>query len=126
MVSVPYKSLAAALLLAVFFGPIGVFYSSLIGGVVMSIFGLVAIGTMASMHSPLPMVTVCLFGIIWSMISVRLYNRKMLKVALTGTLEEPKHFCRKKEVKKEAEKSTEPAVNDELVDAEEDSAAWKL
>lgn len=120
MVRVPYKSVAAALVLAVILGPIGVFYSSFIGGVVMSILGLVAIGTMASMHSPLPMATVCLLGIIWAMISVRLYNHKMLKVAVSGNLSEPTHFYKKKQVKKESE-----AVN-HVNETEENSSSWKL
>ena len=128
MVRVPYKSVAAALVLAVILGPIGVFYSTLLGGVVMSIFGLVAIGTMASMHSPLPMATVCLLGIIWAMISVRCYNHKMLKIAVGGTLDEPLRFRKTKIVKKE------PKPVDELIivaatdvsDTEENPASWKL
>ncbi len=86
MIVVPYKSVAAALILVVFFGPIGLFYSSLLGGVIMSIFGLVAISTMANMHSPLPMATVYIFSMLWTMISVRFYNRKMLKIAVSGSL----------------------------------------
>ena len=120
MVRVPYKSVAAALVLAVILGPIGVFYSSFMGGMIMSIFGLVAVGTMASMHSPLPMATVCLFGIVWAMISVRLYNHKMLKIAINGRLEEPWQLRKKKTVKKEPE-----PVN-EINEAEENPASWKL
>ena len=130
MVNVPYKSVAAALVLAVLFGPIGVFYSSFIGGIVMSIFGLVAIGTMASMHSPLPMVTVCLFGIVWAMISVRFYNHKMLKIAVGGTLSEPMRFRKKKNkaVKKEPEPVEVPTaiVANDLNETEEGPASWKL
>ncbi len=124
MVSVPYKSVAAALVLAVILGPIGVFYSSFIGGIVMSIFGLVAIGTMASMNSPLPMVTVCLFGIVWAMISVRFYNHKMLKVALSGNLNEPMRFRKSK--KNVTKKEAEPANVSETPEAEEAPASWKL
>lgn len=128
MIRVPYKSVAAALVLAVILGPIGVFYSSLIGGVVMSIFGLVAIGTMASMHSPLPMVTVCLFGVIWAMISVRFYNHKMLKIAISGTLSEPLRF-RKKKMRKEVSEPVEaPAAvaSNNLNETDENTASWKL
>ncbi|MES2203809.1 MAG: hypothetical protein V4496_01170 [Pseudomonadota bacterium] len=125
MVSVPYKSVAAALVLAVILGPIGVFYSSFIGGVVMSIFGLVALGTMASMHSPLPMATVCLLGIIWAMISVRFYNHKMLKVALSGNLSESMRFRkRKKSILKKEAKSVD--LPEEVAEAEEAPASWKL
>ena len=122
MVSVPYKSVAAALVLAVLLGPIGVFYSSFIGGVVMSIFGLVAIGTMASMKSPLPMATVCLFGVVWAMISVRFYNHKMLKIALSGTLGEPLRFRKTKAVKKESK----PVDVSVTLEPEESPASWKL
>lgn len=118
MVSVPYKSVAAALVLGVLFGPVGVFYSSFLGGIVMSIFGLVSIGTMASMRSPLPMATVWLFGIIWSMASVRFYNRKMLKIAIRGSLDEPKKsFFRKKE---------KPKTEEPVVSSEETPTSWKL
>lgn len=128
MVSVPYKSVAAALVLAVLLGPIGVFYSSFFGGIVMSIFGLVAIGTMASMHSPLPMVTVCLFGVVWAMIAVRFYNHKMLKVALTGSLGEPSRFCRKKAAKAKIQPAeVRTTVTDtDFSETEESPASWKL
>ena len=38
----PRRSLAAALLLAVFFGPVGLLYASFWGGVIMSVLGLIA------------------------------------------------------------------------------------
>ncbi len=125
MVNVPYKSVAAALVLAVLLGPLGVFYSTFMGGIVMSIFGLVAIGTMASMKSPLPMVTVCLFGIVWAMISVRFYNHKMLKIAVGGTLSEPLRFRKKKTVKKES-KPVHIEVPETAEPEEEQPASWKL
>lgn len=122
MVNVPYKSVAAALVLALLFGPIGLFYSSFIGGIVMSIFGLVAVGTMVSMKSPLPMATVWLLSIVWAMISVRFYNHKMLKVALTGELAESLRFRKKKSV----EQVSKPVETPEVVESEEDPASWKL
>lgn len=132
MIMVPYKSVAAALVLVVLFGPVGVFYSSFLGGVVLSIFGLVSIGTMASMRSPLPMATVWLFGIIWSMAAVRFYNRKMLKIALTGGLsdskEEKKSFFHKKPTPQAAAPS-EPANKasvEEPSDSDEATTSWKL
>lgn len=82
MPTLPYKSVAAALLLAVLLGPIGLFYSSFLGGVSLVIFGLMATGTMTRMHSVLPMATIWLFGIIWAMAAVRHYNHKLLKLAL--------------------------------------------
>lgn len=127
MVMVPYKSVAAALVLTVLFGPLGLFYSSFLGGVVMSIFGLVGVGTMASMRSPFPMATVWLFSLIWSMAAVRLYNRKMLKIAVTGCLHETKKekefnmFSRKKQKSQEKSSSHEEPVSNE-----EATASWKL
>ncbi|MBP9726170.1 MAG: hypothetical protein KBD83_01715 [Gammaproteobacteria bacterium] len=134
MLIVPYKSVAAALVLAVLLGPIGVFYASFVGGIVMCIFGLVAIGTMASMHSPLPMVTVCLFGIVWAMAAVRFYNYKMLKIAVNGCFGDPvspiaqklkknRGFFRKEKIVKDEQASE---VTPETPDAEDGASAWKL
>ena len=75
----PFRSVAAALILAIFFGPIGLFYSSLIGGVVMCAFALAGLGTVVVMNSALPMVTIWLFSILWAMIAVRFYNHRLLK-----------------------------------------------
>ena len=127
MVMVPYKSVAAALVLTIIFGPLGLFYSSFLGGIIMSIFGLVAIGTMASMRSPLPMATVYLFCIVWAMAAVRFYNHKMLKIAISGSLhaavkKKSSFFGRKRQDKTEdssAEVVTEVAES-------EDNASWKL
>lgn len=133
MLLVPYKSVAAALVLAVLFGPIGVFYSSFIGGIIMSIFGLISIGTMASMKSPLPMATVWLIGIVWAMAAVRVYNRAMLKIAVNGCLLEPAEkvtvttkknrsfFCRNKKATPKEESSVETEA-----EVEENTASWRL
>lgn len=75
----PFRSVAAALVLAIFFGPIGLFYSSFIGGVIMCVLAMAGVGTVAAMNSILPMVTVWLLSIVWAMISVRYYNSKLLK-----------------------------------------------
>ncbi len=125
MIMVPYKSVAAALMLVLVLGPIGLFYSSFIGGVIMSILGLVAIGTMASMRSPLPMATVYLFCMIWAMASVRLYNRQMLKIAISGCLSTSKRkakiwFGKQAHV---SEKNSTPATEEPGVD---EHATWKL
>lgn len=76
-ISPPYKSPAAALIFAIILGPLGVFYSTIIGGVVMTAFGLVAIGIVVKMHSPLPMATIWLVGLFWSMVSLHFYNRRL-------------------------------------------------
>lgn len=122
MISVPYKSVAAALVLAVLLGPIGVFYSTFLGGIVMSILGLVAVGTMASMKSPLPMVTVCLLGVVWAMIAVRFYNHKMLKIAVSGTISESLRFGTKKSPKEKIK----PEEVTEIFESDENPASWKL
>lgn len=75
----PFRSVAAALLLAIVFGPIGLFYASLIGGVVMTAFALVAVGTVMKMGSLLPIATLWLVSILWAMIAVRYYNHQLLK-----------------------------------------------
>lgn len=120
MINVPYKSVAAALVLAVLFGPIGTFYSSFLGGVVMSILGLVSFGAMTSLHSSLFMTAVWLLSVLWSMVAVRFYNRKMLKIAIHGCLEDsgnqPSFFRKKATVD-----------NVSASKAEDDAAAsWKL
>jgi hypothetical protein len=127
MIMVPYKSVAAALVLTIIFGPLGLFYSSFLGGVVMSIFGLVAIGTMASMRSPLPMVTVYLFCMLWAMAAVRSYNHTMLKIAVSGCLHKPakkrSNFFRRKKHDKTPYIPEESASE---VTESEDNASWKL
>lgn len=75
----PFRSVAAALLLVVFFGPVGLFYSSLIGGIVMCIFALAGFGVVAAMGSILPMATIWLFSVLWAMVTVRLYNNRLLR-----------------------------------------------
>jgi hypothetical protein len=75
----PYKSAAAALIFVIILGPLGVFYTTIIGGVVMTVFGLVAIGTVVSMHSPLPMATIWLISLLWSMTAVHSYNKRLFK-----------------------------------------------
>lgn len=75
----PFRSAAAALILTIIFGPIGLLYSSLIGGLVMCAFALAGLGSIVAVQSPLPMATVWLACIVWAMISVRLYNYRLLK-----------------------------------------------
>lgn len=118
MINVPYKSVAAALVLTILFGPIGVFYSSFLGGIVMSILGLVGLGAMASLHMPLLMTAVWLLSVLWSMAAVRFYNRNMLKIAIKGNLEESdtRSFFRKK--------TTEENVS--ATKAEETASSWRL
>ena len=75
----PFRSVAVALLLVIFFGPIGLFYTTFIGGVVMTAFALVGIGTVIKTSSALPVATIWLVSILWAMIAVRYYNHKLLQ-----------------------------------------------
>lgn len=95
----PYKSVAAALILVLFLGPLGAFYSTLLGGVVCAILGLAAVGMAMSQMSPLPLCTVWLISLVWSMISVRLYNRAIWKTVLEvmGYEESSRSWFKKKE-----------------------------
>ncbi|MCD8499955.1 MAG: hypothetical protein LRY67_00195 [Gammaproteobacteria bacterium] len=93
---VPYKSVAAALILTIIFGPLGLFYASFIGGILMTFLSIAAIGTMTSMHSPLPMATMYLVSMIWAMASVRWYNYRLLKIAIEGRMYEQQPFWRRK------------------------------
>jgi len=77
MIKPPYKSSAAALIFVVILGPLGAFYATIIGGVVMTAFGLVAIGSVVSMHSILPMAPIWLLSLLWSMIAVHRYNKNL-------------------------------------------------
>ena len=84
----PFKSTAAALLFTLVLGPIGLFYSSIIGGVVMTAFAIAAVGNVVQSHSPLPMATVWLFSLLWSMIAVSRYNKKLLNRVIENELKQ--------------------------------------
>ncbi len=73
--TLPFKSVAGALLLAAFLGPIGVLYSSMTGGIIMILLGLV------TLHTKLygPMILVWLISCIWSVGAANRFNRKMLQ-----------------------------------------------
>jgi hypothetical protein len=70
----PLKNIAAALLFSVILGPVGVLYSSVLGGVVMIILGFVAF----SAKFPVPIIMVWLGSCIWSVAAANKYNKKLL------------------------------------------------
>ncbi len=77
----PPKSVAIGIILAIFFGPIGLFYSSILGGVVMLIiggilnfFGAMAFGFGLLFTIPITSI-ICA---IWSYVAVTGYNEKFL------------------------------------------------
>ena len=49
----PPKSVGTAVLLAVLFGPFGLFYASVVGGIVMLIGGVIAVGATSGVAAPL-------------------------------------------------------------------------
>ncbi|RUA05143.1 MAG: hypothetical protein DSY43_05255 [Gammaproteobacteria bacterium] len=73
----PTKSLIVAILLAVFFGPIGLFYASVVGALVMlvitAIIGFVTFGF--GLFIPY---IIC---IIWAIIAVNNYNKKIIEIS---------------------------------------------
>lgn len=71
----PLRSPLAALLLAVFLGPIGVIYASVIGAVFLIFLLLVAYGA----QTVYPLALVWLLGCFWSVIAVNRYNCRMIK-----------------------------------------------
>lgn len=70
------KSAAIAILLTIFFGPLGLLYSSVIGGVVMIILGLV-IGLITF---GIGLVVVWVGSIIWAAVAVAMINKKQDKL----------------------------------------------
>lgn len=74
--SLPFKSVAAALLLSVLLGPIGLLYSSLWGGLI-----LICLTIMFISHKfILPVIFIWIVSCIWGAASVEQYNKKLLKL----------------------------------------------
>ena len=69
----PYKSTAAAILLSVFFGPVGLLYSTFWGGLTMCVAGLFVVRYSFIYLVALLWVMSC----IWSVRAVENYNRKL-------------------------------------------------
>lgn len=68
------KSMAMAILLAIFFGPLGMLYSTVMGGVIMIVISLV-IGFLTLGFGLFITWPVC---VIWAAIATNSYNKKML------------------------------------------------
>ncbi|BBB23639.1 conserved hypothetical protein [Isorropodon fossajaponicum endosymbiont JTNG4] len=73
----PTKSLVVAILLAIFLGPIGLFYASVIGALIMlvitAIVGFITFG----FGLFIPYISV----ILWAIIAVNSYNKKIIELA---------------------------------------------
>lgn len=72
----PFKSVAAALLLAVVLGPVGLLYASFWGGFTMIVVGIVV----GSNKFLFPMFLVWLISCIWAVGAVERFNKKNLQV----------------------------------------------
>lgn len=80
----PYKNLGVALLFSIFFGPLGLLYSSLRGGIIMVLIAFVVI----SSHYPVPIILMWISCCIWSVMATNRYNNKLMAVRLEKTNEE--------------------------------------
>lgn len=71
----PLRSPIAALLLALFLGPIGLIYASMLGAIIMIFLFLIAYGS----HSSYPIALVWIVSCFWAVIAANRYNRRMMK-----------------------------------------------
>jgi hypothetical protein len=67
----PFKSLAGALLLSVFLGPVGLLYATTVGGIVMIVVGFIVVSSLL----PVPIIVVWLISCIWSVVAVNRHNK---------------------------------------------------
>jgi hypothetical protein len=95
MASIKSKSAGLSFLLTFFFGPLGLFYSTISGGIIM-LFGIpilisliIGLGTVAG--GPIIGIIFLVFGwiicVIWGLIATNRYNSKLLEAATTGEVE---------------------------------------
>jgi hypothetical protein len=80
----PYKSLGVALLFSIFFGPLGLLYSSVRGGIMMVLVAFVVI----SSHFAVPIILMWISCCIWSVMATNRYNNKLMAVRLEKLNEE--------------------------------------
>ena len=74
--TLPFKSVAGALLFTVILGPVGLLYSTVWGGVVMILLGLVVI----SSKLIVPIIFVWVISCIWTAAAVNKYNKKIMGI----------------------------------------------
>ena len=70
------KSAAIAIVLAIFFGPLGLLYSSVLGGIIMMVLGLI-IGLITF---GIGLIVVWIASIIWAVVAVNIANKKQDKI----------------------------------------------
>lgn len=71
----PLKSVSIALLFSVFLGPVGILYSSVIGGIIMIMLGFIIF----SYKLIVPIILVWLISCIWSVAATNHYNKRLLR-----------------------------------------------
>ena len=76
----PYKSVAGALMLGLFLGPIGLLYATAWGGIAMLVFAVAIVPT----KLPVPIVLVWLGSCIWSVIAANRFNQNLLQKIRTN------------------------------------------
>lgn len=74
MTKLPLKSVSVALLFCVFLGPVGMLYSTVVGGTIMIMIGFVV----ACAKFFIPIAMVWLISCIWGVAAVNRFNRKQL------------------------------------------------
>lgn len=72
--SVPFKSVAAALLFSVILGPVGLLYASFWGGFFMTFIGLVVVSSL----KPFPILLLWIICCIWAVGAVEKSNRVIM------------------------------------------------
>lgn len=73
----PYKSVAAAILLSLFLGPIGLLYANFIAAIVFSVILVLSLFVHSSSFFNFILGIVWVVGIFWSAISTTRYNKKI-------------------------------------------------
>ena len=74
VVMMPTKSMIGAILLTLFFGPLGLFYSSVMGGFIMLVLSAI-VGLLTAGFGLIVTQIIC---VIWGVISVNSYNKKLV------------------------------------------------
>jgi hypothetical protein len=80
----PYKNLAVALLFSLFFGPLGLLYASMRGGIIMVFIAFVVICN----RFPVPIVIMWISCCIWSVMATNRYNNKIMEARVQINHEE--------------------------------------
>ena len=71
----PFKSVAGALMLGLFLGPVGLLYATTSGGIVMLMLAIALVPT----KLPVPIAMVWLASCIWGVIATNRFNQKLMQ-----------------------------------------------